>query len=159
MASTQYVRDRGHIAYHADGRAYERESPCPRALKNGETVIGEEIVIIRGDGTKGVILVSASPIKDALGETVAGIVVEVDITAQKDIEEALAASHSQIQSIIDNTPDVMYAVNLDGSIRFANKAAANLFGATPQDIIGKTRPGGNSQRCFASVRGKRSAGH
>jgi hypothetical protein len=41
------------------------------------------MLILRGDGTKGTVHVSSSPIKDKSGQIIAGVVVDVDITELK----------------------------------------------------------------------------
>jgi PAS domain S-box-containing protein len=70
--------------FHADGRLYEpREWPLARALTSGERVAGEEIEIIRGDGTRGHISVNAGPILDGNGNIVAAVVTFYDITERK----------------------------------------------------------------------------
>jgi signal transduction histidine kinase len=74
--------------FHADGRPYEPEEwPLARALLSGEVVTDEEIVIQRGDGTRGVVLVNAAPVRDSAGQITAGVVTFVDITERKRAEE------------------------------------------------------------------------
>ena len=72
--------------HHQDGRPYELpERPAFRALQ-GETVVDEEASIARFDGTRGVLSVSAAPIRDPGGRIMAGVVVTADITDRKDRE-------------------------------------------------------------------------
>ena len=63
-----------------DGRKVDdRMWPLARALFDGETVNGEELRIVRGDGTAAWLLVSAAPVRIG-GETVAAVVTFEDIT-------------------------------------------------------------------------------
>lgn len=62
-----------------------------------------------------------------------------DITERKRAEEALAAAHRQVQSLIDNTPAIVYAFDLDERFLLANTALAALFNTTPEQIIGRRR--------------------
>jgi PAS domain S-box-containing protein len=62
-----------------------------------------------------------------------------DITERKRAEEELAAVHSQIQGIIDNTPDIVYAFDLEERFVLANIAVANVLNSTPDRMIGKRR--------------------
>mgnify|MGYP000302941661 CR=1 FL=1 len=43
-----------------------------------------------------------------------------------------------LQSIIDNTPDIIYLKALDNTYTLVNKAYLSLFNFQPQDVIGKT---------------------
>lgn len=60
-----------------------------RALRNGETTIGEELEIEAFDGARKAILNYALPIRDAEGRITEGVAVNVDITARKRTEEEL----------------------------------------------------------------------
>jgi PAS domain S-box-containing protein len=66
-------------------------------------------------------------------------VVFTDITARKRAEEAMAATHRQTQSIIDNMPALVYALDLDERFIMANAALAKLVNTTPQEMIGRPR--------------------
>ena len=61
------------------------------------------------------------------------------ITERKQTEEALAVAYKQIQDIIDNTPDIIYALDLEERFVMANKALAQLFDSTPEQLMGKRR--------------------
>jgi PAS domain S-box-containing protein len=69
--------------FHADGRPYDpQEWPLARAISAGEVVEREQITIRRGDGTHGVIEVSAAPLRDAGGAIRGGVVTFHDVTPQ-----------------------------------------------------------------------------
>jgi hypothetical protein len=86
----EYVVWRG---FHLDGRPYEpHEWPLARAITTGEVVSGEEIHIERTDGKRLALLVSAAPIRNRLGKILAGIVVDQDITEQRQTSDALKNS-------------------------------------------------------------------
>lgn len=73
-------------AFYPDGRAYAPEElPIARALR-GEPVRGEELIILRGDGTYGAVQVDASPVRSPEGEIQAGVGVFLDITERKRAE-------------------------------------------------------------------------
>jgi PAS domain S-box-containing protein len=96
------------IAFHPDGRRYEgMDWPMARALSNGEVVRGEDLDILRGDGTRGVLRLSAAPVRDSSGRILAGVVVCDDISDIKQLEldtstarvrEAAAVEASQLKS-------------------------------------------------------------
>ena len=93
----------GYAAYrgfHPDGTPYRPDEwPLARAITHGATVRNERIEIVRHDGSPGVILVSAAPIRDARNEIAAGVVIFEDVTEQElasrlaaDVSAALAHS-------------------------------------------------------------------
>jgi PAS domain S-box-containing protein len=66
-------------------------------------------------------------------------VVFTDITERKKAEEAVAAAHKQVQSIIDNTTSIAYAFDLEERFLLANATLAELLNSTPEQMIGKRR--------------------
>jgi PAS domain S-box-containing protein len=68
-----------------------------RAVRHGETVVGQVMQIERFDGTRGFVMNSAAPIFDA-GGAISGCAVAIqDITKQMESDEALAASEAALQ--------------------------------------------------------------
>jgi len=76
---------------------------------------------------------------DGAGKAVRSYGVVTDITERKRAEEALAASRNQLQNIIDNTPAVVYAFDLEERFVMANASIAELLKSTPDQMIGKKR--------------------
>jgi PAS domain S-box-containing protein len=73
-------------AFHPDGRPYEpSEWPIHRALVAGETVIDEELAVLKADGARGSLSASAAPIEDHDGNRIAAVVVFADVTERKRI--------------------------------------------------------------------------
>lgn len=69
-----------------------------------------------------------------------------DVTARKrseaallEKEERLRTSRNLLQSIVDNTPALVYVFDKEERVLVANKALAELVGLAPSDIIGKRR--------------------
>jgi PAS domain S-box-containing protein len=84
--------------FHPDGRQYQPEEwPMARAIRLGETVIGEEIRIVRRDGTLGFVSVYAAPIRDATGQIIAAVVLFDDITDRKQAEQ-LSQQREQVSA-------------------------------------------------------------
>ena len=84
---------RAYEGFHADGRPYAPDEwPLARALVTGETILGEEIRITRGDGTSGWISANAAPLRDASGAIGGAVVAFSDTTAQHEAEERLRQS-------------------------------------------------------------------
>jgi DNA-binding response OmpR family regulator len=65
---------------HPDGRPYELEDwPLTRSIANGEEIEDEKIVISKEDGSKSVIVSSATPIRDSNGQIVMGMSIFSDM--------------------------------------------------------------------------------
>ncbi|MEI6438494.1 MAG: chemotaxis protein CheB [Candidatus Omnitrophota bacterium] len=67
------------------------------------------------------------------------VMIFLDITGHKRAGAVLAESHIQIQNIIDNTPAIVYAFDLEERFLIINDALATLFNSTPKQMIGKRR--------------------
>lgn len=59
-----------------------------------------------------------------------------DITERKQAEEKLRASEERFRQLITSAPDVVFLVDQEGKIMFANLEATNLLGYTPDEFIG-----------------------
>jgi DNA-binding NarL/FixJ family response regulator len=65
---------------HPDGRPYELEDwPLTRSIANGEEIEDEKIIISKEDGSKSIIVSSATPIRDSNGQIVMGMSIFSDI--------------------------------------------------------------------------------
>jgi signal transduction histidine kinase/DNA-binding response OmpR family regulator len=101
---------------HADGQPYRADDyPLARAVRNGETVTGEEIEYLRGDGTRGVIRVNAGPVCDGDGRVVAGIAAFYDATEQRRAADSLrflADASAALGSSLDQRATLAQLVGL-----------------------------------------------
>lgn len=76
--------------FRDDGtRLGARDWPVARSLISGEVVNGEVVELRRGDGTTVFIRISASPIKDDAGQTVAAISIFEDVTAERHLQDGV----------------------------------------------------------------------
>ena len=60
-----------------------------------------------------------------------------DITERKRAEDALHKSENLYQTLSESSPDMIWLVDADGIIPYINQRAAQVFGLTPAEIIGK----------------------
>ena len=114
----------------------ERDYDSVKELSSGREIEAYEKKFIRPDGTQVPVLIGGSMLP---GHPDVGVAFAIDITERKQAEEALAAAHTQLQSIIDNTPDIVYAFDLQERFLMANDAVAKLFNSTPERMLGKRR--------------------
>ncbi len=104
----QYAEWQG---FHPDGRPYQgQEWPLARSIATGEIVTNEETIFVRGDGSRGVMLVSSAPIRDSAGQITAGVVSFQDITDIKNAEaerERLLAREQAARRQAERTAELM----------------------------------------------------
>ncbi|HEX8702126.1 MAG TPA: PAS domain-containing protein [Myxococcaceae bacterium] len=76
--------------YFPDGRPYRAEEwPLARSLLHGELVLREPVTLVHPDGSRRQIELSSTPVRNAEGEVLAGVVVSTDVTAHHQLKEAL----------------------------------------------------------------------
>jgi len=118
--------------------SFEQGQAIMAALVRGESWRGEYLVQDR-HGRTFPVDAADSPFFAEDGTLIGIIGVSSDITARKQAEEAVAAVHRQLQGIIDNTPAIVYAFDLEERFVLANTTLAALFNTTPAQMIGKRR--------------------
>jgi signal transduction histidine kinase/PAS domain-containing protein len=98
IASSSFEEYRAWPAFRRGGRRLEPDEwPLARAIRNGEVVFNEEIEILRGDGSRGTVLTSASPLRAPDGRTVGGVTTFVDITDKRTTEQQLKETTAKAQ--------------------------------------------------------------
>jgi PAS domain S-box-containing protein len=105
----------------------------------GEVVPGLDLRGSTPDGEAGYVHLASRIIRDEDGHPIKVFGILQDITERRQAEEAVAAAHRQIQSIIDNTLALVYAFDLEERFVLANTALAGLLNSTPEHLIGKRR--------------------
>ena len=61
-----------------------------------------------------------------------------DVGERKRAEAELRRSHTFLRQVIDTDPDLIFAKDRDGRFALANKAVADWYGTTVDDLIGKS---------------------
>ncbi len=113
-----------------DGTRYGfDELPALRALKQGQTVLGEEMVIVRADGSELQARVSAVPVRDHRGQVIAGAAVCEDVSVRRRLEE----EQQKLLSLLESSGDCIAVVGLDGQPLYLNQAALRLVGLHDRD--------------------------
>lgn len=115
--------------FHRDGQPLDyQEWPLVRSLSWGETVISQEVDVIRGDGSPCTLKVSSAPIRDSLGNITAGVGVCIDITEQRRAEEALHRIQAELEEKVrERTAELSHMVDrLRIEVEEKEKAQARL---------------------------------
>jgi PAS domain S-box-containing protein len=120
------------------------EYPAAKVAASGQALEDYVVGLRRpGDGPQVVTwtLVSAGPVFGARGELVQIIVTFVDITARKQVQEALQDSEAKYREIFDNVSDALtvFDVTEDGRFRFAgiNPTAERIRGIPQAAAYGR----------------------
>ncbi len=133
-----------------------------RAIETGEPY-DLEVEVVREDGEHRWLVARGEAVRDAAGTVIRLRGTVQEITERKAAEEAMAAARWQLQSIIDNTPAMVYAFDLEERFVMANTTLAALFNTTPDEMIGKRRhafmPAEDADWHEANDRAALEAGH
>ncbi|MBD1832105.1 PAS domain-containing protein [Cyanobacteria bacterium FACHB-472] len=105
LTSANIQEYREYKGFHPDGRSYEpQEWPLARSISTGEVVMEEDIQILRGDGTRGTMRVSASPVRSRTDAIVAGVVIFSDISDRKRNKALMKAQNTVLEMIASGAP-------------------------------------------------------
>lgn len=109
--------------YGPDGHRYDAADwPLARAVRRQERIDGEEIEIVRGDGSRGILEVSAVPVRDPAGRIVCAVEKSLDVTGQRR-RERLRRFLSEASALLASSLD--YEVTLRNVARLAVPSLAD----------------------------------
>jgi two-component system CheB/CheR fusion protein len=122
------------------GDVYRSEDwPLERALRNNATVSDEEIQISNAQGQPMVVSVSASPVRDSAGNTVAVVGTFLDITLRKQGERELIEARERLRILVESARDfAILQLDLDGNVTSWSSGAERILGWSEQEILGKS---------------------
>ncbi|MBN2389450.1 MAG: PAS domain-containing protein [Anaerolineae bacterium] len=89
---------------------------------------------IAKDGRAVLLLVTGSPVVDANGHIHGYRGFSRDVTAQRDLE----ARHMLLRQALDLNPNFFFIRDREGRFILANRAIADAYGTTVEDLVGKT---------------------
>ncbi|MGC4086699.1 MAG: PAS domain S-box protein [Polyangiaceae bacterium] len=129
--------------YHEDGERLLtlEEMPLVRAVR-GEIVDNVEVCHRPPGSTKSThYRVTARPLTDEAGELQGGVLVIHDVSEQRQAFREVVESRAEWQSLVENAPDFIFKLDLDGVIRFANRLQSGLeMGSVIGTRFGTTVP-------------------
>ncbi|MDB6157236.1 MAG: torS, partial [Gammaproteobacteria bacterium] len=124
---------------HAGGRAYRPEEwPLARSLARNEVITDEEVEVTNPAGETRILSVSASPVRDASGVTVAAVGAFSDITQRKTTAGALRDAEERVRLFVEKATDfAIIFTDPDRKVMVWNTGAARMFGWTRDEIVGR----------------------
>ncbi|HAK60009.1 MAG TPA: hypothetical protein DCO77_06440 [Nitrospiraceae bacterium] len=126
----------GEYCYHVYRQNDEVCTDCPVVLCFDDGAIHKTEMVVRSRQGLADIEVTASPLLDATGVTVAGIEVIRDVTERKGMEKSLRESEERLRLLLDNTEDIVVMQEPTGRYLYYHGPAE--YGFTEDDIVGKT---------------------
>ncbi|MCG3111830.1 MAG: PAS domain S-box protein [Candidatus Manganitrophus sp. SB1] len=84
--------------------------------------------------------ITVSQINDPSGKPKYFVAVVDDITERKQMEEALRETNHTLQALIEASPLAIITLDLDGTVKSWNSAAQQIFGWSPEEVIGRFNP-------------------
>jgi PAS domain S-box-containing protein len=110
-----------------------------KALKEGDPIHREEIIIERPDGDKRSVLPYPVPFRDIEGQITGAVIVLADITEMKLVEKRLKKSEKKYRYLFDNNPIPMWVIDLV-TFKFldVNKMAIMKYGYSREEFLAMT---------------------
>lgn len=93
--------------------------------------------VIRKDGTKRIVELSISLMRDTDESIIGFRGIGRDITDQKTAEEALRESEAKYRDLVENANSIILRRDIEGRITFINEYAQSFFGYAEDEILGK----------------------
>ncbi len=114
------------------------ENIVKRILAKGQPIEFENNTVLRKKNALEIIISNnGSPLRDVAGNILGSILVFRDITAKKRAEEEVKKSRQYLQSILDQSMDVICTINNKGVFVMVSKACETLLDYKPYELIGK----------------------
>lgn len=109
-----------------------------RAVRNGETTVGEMIEIECFDGTRKIVLNSAVPLRDRKGRLLGAIAVNEDITGIRRTQEEMRIARDFFEQTFNAAPVGMAIANVDGRYVKVNRAICEFLGYSAEELQTRT---------------------
>lgn len=136
----RFGEKKGAHCYHAYKGRSRMCTDCPleKTFQDGGIHFDEQKGV-NADGSDSYWLVKTSPIKDADGEIIAAMEMNIDITKQKQLKEQLKKSERKYFTIFNNIPNCLFVLDSDSLIiRNCNESAQLNYGYAKKELTGRS---------------------
>lgn len=93
-------------------------------------IFGKECTLKKKDGESRIVFKNAVLLTDQAGSIIGGIESFIDITENREVER-------QYQSLVENLNDVIFNINLEGTITFMSPVVTQMLGFEPDELINR----------------------
>lgn len=77
--------------------------------------------------------------RDSQGQVVGFVSIVTDVTAERKAHATLQESEQRYRTLAESTTDVVYILDRDGTLLYANRMAAAYMGMAPEALVGKNQ--------------------
>ncbi len=112
---------------------------CQQRLQPGDSMRNVCGQMVRRDGSLFMAEISASMIRGRGGQIESVIGIVRDITERQFMEEALRKSEERYRTLAEAANDMIFIIDAQDRVVYANRYAANHFQVDPEALIGKPR--------------------
>ncbi len=122
--------------------SWREEAQILKRLRNGERVDHFETTRIRKDGRRIAVSLTISPVHDSTGAIRGISKIARDVTEHRQLLEreesarAEALGERKFRRLIEDAPDAILQVDVDGKILLANRTAERMFGYSGEELLG-----------------------
>lgn len=120
-------------------------------IKRGDCIASYETERIRKNGTRLVVSLTVSPVKDGSGRIVGASKIARDITEQKRAEERLRRSEAELRVLADSIPQLAWMADAGGHIFWYNRGWYEYTGTTPGNTPGWNGPAVHDAKILPAV--------
>ncbi len=116
---------------HSEGK------PVSVVLENGNEIHDMEISFTESSGTERYISVNAAPVKNIHGNPTGAVLMILDVTDKKLIEEELKTSRSKISNILESINDGFFSLDNNRCFTYVNARAEELLDIRASHVLGR----------------------
>jgi PAS domain S-box-containing protein len=128
LSSTEGSAQYANRIFFPDGRPVPADRlVSARVLRNEETIVGEEYIVTRPDGSRIPVLGSAAPIRDAEGRTIGAVGVFQDMSGRMRSEELIRKNERLLNGIFEILPVGVWIADETGRIVRTNSAGLRIW--------------------------------
>ena len=109
-----------------------------REALTAATPVTRDEAVIMSNGEQLLLETIRIPFRDEDGRILGIISVGRDVTARRELEQALELSHNHMQTILDNLPMQAWLKDREGRLLMVNHKYAEAVGRTREEILGRT---------------------
>lgn len=120
-----------------DGRPHPIDDlPLVRAVKRGESVVGQRWRIRRPDGREVLAIGDATPVSDPDGRQIGAVLTIRDDTHRHAAEQRLRDAEVRFRTMADNIAQLAWMARADGDLFWYNKRWYEFTGTQPEAMMG-----------------------